>query len=38
VVSDRFYSFGRPIGYLRQRTGELLYLAELAGDGVISWG
>jgi hypothetical protein len=35
--SGRFYSFGRPIGYLRQRTAELLHLAELAGDGVISW-
>src|SRR5262249_57708307 len=29
--------FGRPIGYLRQRTAELLRLAELAGDGLISW-
>jgi len=35
--SGRFYSFGRPIGYLRQRTAELLHLAELAGDGLISW-
>jgi hypothetical protein len=34
---SRFYSFGRPIGYLRQRAAELLHLAELAGDGVISW-
>ena len=33
--SARFYSFGRPIGYLRQRTAELLYLAELGGDGDI---
>ncbi len=37
-VYGRFYSFGRPIGYLRQRTAELLHLAELAGEGVISWG
>ena len=38
VARGRFYRFGRPAGYLRQRTMELLHLAELAGDGVISWG
>ena len=37
-ISNRFYCFGRPNGYLRQRTAELLHLAELAGDGLISWG
>jgi hypothetical protein len=37
-VSGRMYCFGRPAGYLRQRTAELLELAELAGDGLISWG
>jgi hypothetical protein len=30
--------FGRPAGYLRGRTEELLRLAELANDDVISWG
>jgi hypothetical protein len=28
---------GRPAGYLRSRTEDLLRLAELAGDDVISW-
>ena len=38
VFSDRFYAFGRLIGYLRQRTADLLHLAEVAGEGVITWG
>jgi hypothetical protein len=29
--------FGRPAGYLRGRTEELLRIAELADDDVISW-
>jgi hypothetical protein len=29
---------GRPPGYLRQKTKQLLELAEKAGDGVITWG
>ena len=29
--ADRYHRFGRPCGYLRQRTAELLRLAELAG-------
>lgn len=37
-VCGRLHRFGRPVGYLRQRTAELLCLAELAGDGVNSWG
>ncbi len=28
---------GRPAGYLQRRTEELLRLAELAGEGVVSW-
>src|SRR5262249_40429784 len=38
VDRGRFYRFGRRAGYLRQRTMGLLHLAELADDGVISWG
>ena len=34
----RCFVFGRPAGYLRSRTEELLRLAESAIDGVISWG
>jgi hypothetical protein len=36
-VEGRLINFGRPAGYLRRRTEELLRLAELAGDDVISW-
>ena len=34
----RCFVFGRPAGYLRSRTEELLCLAESAGDGIVSWG
>ncbi len=37
-IAGRCHTFGRPAGYLRDRTADLLCLAERAGDGVISWG
>ncbi len=37
-IAGRCHVFSRPAGYLRERTADLLRLAELAGDGIISWG
>lgn len=34
----RVFTCGRPPGYLRERTQQLLELCELAGDGVITYG
>ncbi len=35
--AGRCHILGRPEGYLRTRIEELLRLAELAGDDVVSW-
>jgi hypothetical protein len=37
LVDGRFITCGRRAGYLRERTAELLSLAEKAGDARIRW-
>ncbi len=37
TVDGRFIHCGRRAGYLRERTAELLRLAERAGNGRIAW-
>lgn len=34
----RVVTAGRSVGYLRERTGELLQIARAAGDAYVSWG